>query len=278
MLTSAFKQKIIDGLGFTEGPLWTRQQTLMTVGLSRGVVYELDSEPWIARPPVTTGGRPNGLAEGANGDIWVTQAGHDQVPPCIQLIRHGVVTNYSADFNAPNDLAFGADGLLWFTDPQGHAIGSEAEPGRIWTMDTHSGMFSLKTEGAHYPNGLAFCPGNEFLYVAETGTASLLRYRLTDNNLGAPELFATLPDGHPDGIAFDCEGFLYVAATTAGNVQVFAPDGSLVEIISLPADGFATNVCFGGPGMKILFVTSPKGGSIYAVERNVPGLPLLYPA
>lgn len=272
---------IATGLGFTEGPLWTRRGRLMAVGLSRGVVHELrpGNQPgnWQVERSITTGGRPNGLAEGAGGEIWVTQAGDAGLPPAIQRICGDAVRDFPADFHAPNDLAFGPDGLLWFTDPCGHALDRDAQPGRIWTLDTQSGQFTLRAEGARYPNGLAFSPGRDALFVAETATRRLLRYPYADGELRAPEIFATLADGQPDGIAFDGEGRLHVAATTAGSVQVFDAGGVLVEMLTLPAGGFATNVCFGGDDLHTLFVTSAKGGAIFALRRDVPGAPLLFP-
>jgi len=275
MKTSAIDHVLASGLGFTEGPLWTLRATIMIVGLSRGLVHEVDPKDGALIRSVLVGGRPNGLAEGLDGDIWITQAGGNGVPPSIQRIRGNDVATFAGDFHAPNDLAFGPDGLLWFTDPAGHALTDAPQPGRIWTMDTRSGVFTVKADCIHYPNGLAFSPGNDALFVAETATARILRFGYADAAIEDPTVFIQMQEGHPDGIAFDHSAYLYVAATDGGNVQLFTPSGELAEIITLPPGGFATNLCFGGAGNNMLYVTSAKGGTILTMPRETTGLALL---
>lgn len=262
-------------LGFTEGPLWTCRSTMMVVGLSRGLVHEVDPQSGALIRSVDVGGHPNGLTEGADGDTWITQAGHGAVGPSIQCIRGDRVLSFAGELNAPNDLAFGPDGLLWFTDPFGVPFDEVPTPGRIWTLDTRTGDFTLQSQGLLYPNGLAFPPTGDALYVAETSTARIIRMAFSPGCLGEPQLFAQMEAGNPDGIAFDRDGKLYVAATKARNVQVFSPAGELVEVIALPEDGFPTNLCFGGADRQVLYVTSAKGGKILAQPRSVAGLPLL---
>ncbi|WP_157220750.1 SMP-30/gluconolactonase/LRE family protein [Flavisphingomonas formosensis] len=277
MKVPIFDHVLAEDLGFTEGPLWTCRGTVMAVGLSRGLVYEIDPADGSRIRSVEIGGRPNGLAEGAEGDVWVAQAGHRGAPPSIQRIRGDDITTFAERFHAPNDLAFGPDGLLWFTDPAGHALGGAPQPGRIWAMDSESGIFTLKAEGVLYPNGLAFSPTGDALLVAETATARILRFDYAAGMLEGPTLFAQMDNGHPDGIAFDQEGNLYVASTDGRDVQIFSPHGELAEIIALPPQGFATNLCFGGADACTLYVTSAKGGMILSKPRSVPGLPLLKP-
>jgi hypothetical protein len=61
------------GLGFIEGPAWTRRGTLCLVSVSHGCVYELDGSGTVLRKVPTSGG-PNGLA--CTGDVlFVAQNG-----------------------------------------------------------------------------------------------------------------------------------------------------------------------------------------------------------
>ncbi|MDZ4278104.1 MAG: SMP-30/gluconolactonase/LRE family protein, partial [Dehalococcoidia bacterium] len=60
-------------LGFTEGPVWTRDGRLLVTSISHGVVYEAGS----GKPRVVaeTKGGPNGMAEGGDRVLYVTQNG-----------------------------------------------------------------------------------------------------------------------------------------------------------------------------------------------------------
>jgi gluconolactonase len=270
------------GLGLTEGPLWTRDGRLLVVSISRGTVFEIDLGGGGARALADVGGAPSGLAEDADGAIWIAQGGSHlrrdpdrEVPPAVQRLdgAHAQLVA-TAQLAAPNDLVVGPAGLLWFTDPHGAALHGTPEPGRIWTLDRRDGALRLAAEGALYPNGLAFAPDPAVLYVAETATRRLLRYPCADGVLGASEVLAELSDGHPDGLAVDAAGNLVVAATTAGAVIVLDPDGVELERIETGTGSVPTNVCYGGPELATLFVTVAKGGRVLAVPRKVPGLPL----
>ena len=282
-------------LGFTEGPLWTTRGSLMLVGMSRGMIHDIDPATGTVRTAAETGGSPSGLAEDAQGRVWVAQGGHPPArggrpaAPGIQCLSPpgiGTPGQKPADvddvltegFDAPNDLVIGPDGRLWFTDPRGPALAGTPEPGRLWVFDPRPGpgtvAAAVVAQGAFFPNGLAFAPDGDALYVAETFTGRILRYRRNGAGLSAPAVFATLPEGRPDGLAFDRAGHLLVAATTAFAVLVLDPTGRTVERIPLGDGALATNLCFGGPELRTLYITSPKGGRVFAVERTIPGLPL----
>src|SRR4051794_28985140 len=259
---------LASGLGLTEGPLWSDAGELLVTSVSRGVIYAVALDGSGARAIAHPGGAPSGLARSADGTVWIAQGGSQlrrapdrEVPPSIQ--RLGESEAVRGGFAAPNDLPVGPDGRVWFTDPKGHALHGEPEPGRIWALD---GTAEVVAEGALYPNGLAFT--DAALLVAETATRRILRYPYADGAIGAPEPFAQLEDGHPDGLAIDAEGNVFVAATTAGAVIVLAPGGACRERIETGAGSLPTNVCFGGTR---LFVTVAKGGRVLAFEREVPG-------
>ncbi len=271
-------ERLAAGLGFTEGPVWTPTSTLMLAGLSRGLIYEIDYNSGRKLWSFETGGRPNGLAAGANAEFWIAQAGSLEVTASIQHLVNTSMNTHLGPFDAPNDLAFAPDGRLWFTDPKGHAFEGVPQAGRIWSLDPATGSSNIEAEDILYPNGLAFEPSGSWLYVAETGTAQILRYRWLRGSLGNVEVFAALASGYPDGIAFDCRGYLYVAATFAGSVQVYDPSGDLVESLNLPPGSFPTNVCFAGPDLKYLIITSPPEGSVYSIKRDEGGASLFVPA
>src|SRR5690606_29598794 len=103
-------------------------------------------------------------------------------------------------------------------------------------------------EGVAFPNGLAFGPDPAYLYVADSATGDILRYRVGDGPPYQPEVFAQDPGSGTDGIAFDAEGYLYVAAFEFDQVVVFDRVGQPVRRLSPGEGARPTNLCFAGPG------------------------------
>jgi gluconolactonase len=83
-----------------------------------------------------------------------------------------------------------------------------------------------------------------------------------------------------DGVRVDVKGNVWVAAgirtprppgeTTEvpQGVYVISPQGKLLGRVPIPED-YVTNLAFGGPGRKTLYVTA--GASVYQVETAVAG-------
>jgi hypothetical protein len=67
-----------------------------------------------------------------------------------------------------------------------------------------------------------------------------------------------------EGVATDAEGNVYVAA---GDVYVYDPSGTAIDTIPVP--GRPTQVAFGGPDRRTLFL--PARDALYAVRIRVPG-------
>jgi len=75
-----------------------------------------------------------------------------------------------------------------------------------------------------------------------------------------------------DGMRTDIDGKLFAARPDAGTVAVFAPDGTPLPEIRLLKKG-PTNLAFGGPDGKTVFVTQSEGehGFIEAFGVDRPG-------
>ena len=275
-------RELAGGLGLVEGPAWTPRGTLVVSSMSRGLVYEIEPDG-SARELAETGGGPNGLAVGGDGSIWVAQNGGGHLPtrsrrpvrPGIQRISQGRVEDVlTGGVDSPCDLTFGPDGRLWFSDLRGRPVDGVVEPGRVQALEPESMEIEVVAEGILIPNGVAFSPDGGSFYVAETATGRVLRADHRRGGLGRLEAFATLPRGEPDGLATDALGNLYVAAAGDGNAVFFyGPDGDLAGEIPVGAGErtVVTNVCFGGPGLKSLFVTVLRGGRVLTGERGVGG-------
>ncbi|HZT95030.1 MAG TPA: SMP-30/gluconolactonase/LRE family protein [Gaiellaceae bacterium] len=276
-LASADVCEVGSGLGLLEGPLWL-DRSLFFVAVSRGVVYRWDGAEFTITCEV--GGGPNGLAADANGAIWIAQNGGTRGwrgatrprPAGLQrlagdCLEDVVVTGH----DAPNDLVVGPGGRIYFTDPPlGHD--HRPVPGRLCRFDPQTGVDEVLDEGIIFPNGIAFDPRLENLYVVETGARRILRYAYVNGRLGARELYAQLEHGEPDGICFDAEGRLYVANGPADDIAVIEPDAA--DVRYHPAPRFPTNCCFGGSSLETLFVTFASGGRLLAFASDVPGAAL----
>ena len=272
-------REVAAGVDFCEGPIWTQGGRLLFTSIDQGCLYELTPEGPTIR--AETGGGPNGLVEGRGGILYVAQNGGSEraearsspAEPGIQRVEGERVTHLARGLEAPNDLCFGPDGRLYFTDPCGLTASGERKPGRVYAL-AEGGKPELLAEGPAYTNGIAFGPDSADLYVAETIGQRVLVYRVRDGALGEPAEFCRTEPGYPDGMCFDVEGRLYVAATVAHEVQVFDRQGTRVESLPCGEESMPTNCCFGGPESKTLFVTESRGGRVLAFDLATPCLPL----
>src|SRR5215211_1987206 len=75
--------------------------------------------------------------------------------------------------NSPNDVVVAADGAVWFTDPSyGHLQGFRPPPelgDLVYRLDPASGEPDVVADGFDKPNGLAFSPDEDVLYVTDSG-------------------------------------------------------------------------------------------------------------
>ena len=161
--------------------------------------------------------------------------------------------------------------LDWFDRPAGPAARMNdacCDPaGRLWAI----------------PNGPAFTADGRTMYLADTAERRIDVHAVdpVTGELGEPAEFALVPDGGPDGMTVDSDGFLWVAIWGAGAVHRYRSDGRLDRVIAVPTPQ-PTSVAFGGPGCTRLFVTSaaygltpiPSGaGALYAADGAGHGRP-----
>lgn len=262
--------------------MWTERESVLVASMSRGVVYEVEADGGV-RAIGETGGSPNGLALGPDGEIWVAQNGGGHlrtsstrpVTPSIQRIADGVVDDVITNgLTSPNDCTFGPDGRLWFTDPRGDPFGAEPTAGRVCALDTVTLAVETMADGPLFPNGLAFSADGRDFYLAETTARRVLHAEWSADGLAAFDVFAEVPSGEPDGMALDDDGNLLVASASGNEVHVFDQSGRAVDRLK-PANGarvVVTNLCLGGSDRATLFVTVLKGGRLMACRWIGPGI------
>ncbi len=264
----------VSGLRAPEGPAFDRDGNLYVTEMNAQVVQRIAPDGTLTRF-VRTGGVPNGLAFHENGDLYVTEAGLGavlRVPPGGR--PYMFADQGDEPFRNPNDLAFDAAGGLYFTDP---VKDSEAADGRVYYV-TPDGDVRLFADGLGFPNGLALTPDGERLNLGETRTGEIHEFvldgpgRFSDRRARA-RVTDPAERGGPDGMAFTEEGLLYVALARHGAIVVLDEDDR--EVARLGAGGsIPTNLAFGGPERRTLFITEVETGTVQTIETPHRGLAL----
>ncbi|MCD6034026.1 MAG: gluconolactonase [Thermomicrobiales bacterium] len=184
--------------------------------------------------------------------------------------------------NSPNDVVVKSDGSIWFTDPtygidsdlEGFQADSEIGDCHVYRIDAETGEVTIATDALVRPNGLAFSPDEQFLYVSDTGAshvkghpAQIRVFEVVDGkSLHGGGEFATCTNGFFDGFRLDTSGRLW---TSAGDgVHVYDPDGTLLGKVLVPE--VVANVEFGGLKRNRLFICGTT--SLYSVMVPVNGV------
>ena len=77
-------------------------------------------------------------------------------------------------------------------------------------------------------------------------------------------------DFEVDGLRTDLDGRIYLARLSAGKIAIIAPNGSLEREVPLRGKQ-PTNLSFGGPDGRTVFVTQKEGRFIEAFRADRPG-------
>jgi len=82
---------------------------------------------------------------------------------------------------------------------------------------------------------MGFSPDGRLLYHADSGEHTVYVYDVKgDGSLSNRRSFASVRNGLPDGLAIDTDGSVWLAVAHAGQVVVFAADGSIVRQLDFP--------------------------------------------
>lgn len=140
-----------------------------------------------------------------------------------------------------------------------HRAAGEPALGGLYRL-APDGRLEVLARGNGLTNGPCFSPDGRTLYVADSsiGVRTIWAYDYRpDEPLANRRVFAQTEGlgAGPDGAAVDEEGFLWIALPRIGQLGRFAPDGSLDRVLKTPAT-HPTSLCFGGPELDRLYVTS----------------------
>jgi gluconolactonase len=270
---SAKLEKLAGDFQFIEGPIWHPDGFLLFSDIPANIIYKFGSNQ-----QVEVFRRPSGKANGNTLDKEnrLITAEHEN-RRVSRTEKDGKVITLADRYegkrlNSPNDLVVKSDGSIYFTDPSYGVSKEQEELGfyGVYRLAT-DGKLTLLVKDLVLPNGIAFSPDEQKLYVnnSEAGYIAVFDMK-PDGTVTNQQLFAELKDasqgGVPDGLKVDVEGNVY--STGPGGVWIFSPDGKLLGKISVPET--ATNLAWGESDRQTLYITASK--SLYRIRLKIAGV------
>jgi sugar lactone lactonase YvrE len=161
--------------------------------------------------------------------------------------------------NRSNDGRVHPSGALWIG-----TMGRKAEDGAgaIWWF--RKGELRCIVPSISISNAISFDPAGRFAYFADTKIGTIFRIGTdpeTGLPTGEPKVFRTIApaSGGPDGAVVDADGVLWCARWGGAALDAFAPDGSLLRSLVMPASQVSCPA-FMGPNADRMIITSAHDG------------------
>ena len=260
---------------FIEGPSFDRAGNLYVTDIPYGRILKITPDKqWSVVTEYD--GWPNGLKIHKDGRFFIAdhRLGILQLDPSSGKITPILDHVRREGLKGPNDLIFSNNGDLFFTD-QGQT-GLQDPSGRVYRLRT-DGQIDLLISNVPSPNGLALSPNQQVLYVAATRANQIWRLPLhpdgTTSKVGA---YIQLSGGSagPDGVASDVSGGLAVAHCGLGSVWIFSKQGEPLYRLRSCEGHAITNIAYGGPENKTIFITESDSGSVLMAQVPEAGMPM----
>ncbi|MEG4302331.1 SMP-30/gluconolactonase/LRE family protein [Microcoleus sp. D3_18a_C4] len=270
---SAQLEKLAGNFQFIEGPIWHPDGFLLFSDIPANIIYKFGSnqEVEVFRRP---SGKANGNTLDKENRLLTAEHENRRVS---RTEKDGKVITLADRYegkrlNSPNDLVVKSDGSIYFTDPS-YGVSKEQEELGFYGVYrlAPDGKLTLLVKDLVLPNGIAFSPDEQKLYVnnSEAGYIAVFDVK-PDGTVTNQQLFAELKDtsqgGVPDGLKVDVEGNVY--STGPGGVWILSPDGKLLGKISVPET--ATNLAWGESDRKTLYITGST--SLYRIRLKIAGV------
>jgi gluconolactonase len=238
-----------EGLAFdSDHNLWA--------GGELGQIYRIDQKGSVTEV-VRLGGFCLGLTFSQKQELWVCNA---KLGALQQVDRNGKLLQSLDSVEGrrliqPNFSVFDRNGNLYFTDSGdwGQANGYIYRLRATGKAEHVAGPFA-------FPNGLALSADEDALYVAQSLKDNVLRLPiLPDGRTGELEVFVSGLARVPDGMAFDCEGNLYVTCYATHNIYRVSPNREL-SLFAFDPEGTMlaapTNIAFAPDGAEEFYVAN----------------------
>ncbi|HUQ95996.1 MAG TPA: SMP-30/gluconolactonase/LRE family protein [Bryobacteraceae bacterium] len=287
----AVVEKLAAGFVFTEGPIWLPEGHLLFSDIPENTIYNWTPSSAtleeFRKPSGFDGtGAPkgafigsNGLTLDATGRLTICEHGNRRV---TRLEHDGSLTVLASHYdgkrlNSPNDVVYKSDGAMYFTDPPYGLVAQDKDAAKELDFNGvyrwKDGVLTLLHREMTRPNGLAFTPDEQFLYVGNSDPERKIWMRfpiLADGTFGQGSLFADVTErkepGLPDGMKIDINGNLY--CTGPGGIHVFTAAGKHLGLIALPE--IPANLHWGDADARTLYITARTG--LYRIRMTATGI------
>ena len=283
VLFNAELELLADGFRWLEGPVWFGDHNCLLFN----DIPNNRTMRWSRQHGVSVFREPSEYANGQTRDRQGRLITCHHASRCLtRLEADGTQTTLATSahgkrLNAPNDVVVKSDGSIWFSDPL-YGLLNDYEGGRqlseqppaLYRLDPDSGEVSAMASDFDGPNGLAFSPDEQKLYVAESGAPGVAEPRqyirvfdvAADGlSLSGGEIFHKITPGWADGFRVDEHGNIWCGA--ADGVHCIAPDGTLIGKVLVPKR--VSNLCFGDRFHSRLFLCAST--VLYALFTNTRG-------
>jgi sugar lactone lactonase YvrE len=258
--TAGIEGPACDAAGNIYAVNFARQQTIGRITPDgKGEVY-------VDLPGKSTG---NGIVFDPKGIMYVADdVGHNVLR--IDQDRKITVFAHNDQMNQPNDLAIAPRPsgcpTLYASDPDwGKGTG------QVWRIDK-DGKTILAAEKMGTANGIEVSPDGRTLYVNESVQRNIWAFAVgRDGSLSDKRLLKKFDDHGFDGMRCDVHGNLYVTHYGKGTVVVLSPAGKVLHEIDVLGEA-PSNLCFGGPDGRTVYVTEVKKQRLVQFRVDRPGL------
>jgi len=250
-----------------EGPACDRNGNVFAVNYAKQqtigkITPEGAAEVWVTLPGLSTG---NGIRFDKKGIMYVADyVEHNllRIDPATKQIE---VLAHEPKMNQPNDIALAPNGIFYASDPNW-----KDKTGQLWSISI-AGKVTRVAEGMGTTNGIEVSPDGKSLYVNESEQRNVWVFDIsTDGALTNKRLIKQFPDFGFDGMRCDVDGNLYIARHGKGTVIKMTPKGEILHEIAVLGSS-PTNVCFGGPNGRTVYVTEAEKCRLVSFRVDRPG-------
>lgn len=257
------------GFGLAEAPTVDRDGTLVFSDVLGGGVYRWDGSDEVTTVVPKRRG-VGGLAVHADGGLVCS--GRD-------LLHVGGAGDSRTVLHVDgvsgwNDLCTDADGNVYagalrfaVFDPE-----AEAVPGELWRIGPGDAAAPY-VDGIVHANGVAWSPDGGTCYLSDTRRQRLVVFDAATRDRRDVDVSAL---GHPDGMAVDEDGALWLALVRGGIARL-TPSGEVDRRIE-PPSAFTTSCCFDGRELVVTTgshsVHPELGGCVLRTAFGVGGAPV----
>lgn len=168
-----------------------------------------------------------------------------------------------------NDGKADGQGRLWFGSMHNQML--PPPQGRLYRWQAGCAP-EVVDAGYGVANGPAISPDGRRLYHTDSPRRTVYLFDLSpDGRLSNKRTWLQLgaDEGFPDGMGCDAEGHVWMAHWGGARVTQRAADGRELRRIVVPA-GQVSNVAFGGPQLRDLYITTARTGLDAAALADTP--------